>query len=389
MVKELIYIVMVIPKVLTTSPGGHTLHHNGVFSKDGRYIVFDGRNDDTKIGENNYIGVVDLKEGGERVIYYSPRPGVGAASFSPVEDKVIFIHGVGHYGISNRTGVAVHFENPMHGIFMDARDLNAPYTPGSLRGGTHSHMWSPDGKMLSFTYNDALVEPDLRTVGVMFPGTVQVEEGEGNNSGTYYSYLVAEVSKEGDLQKAFDECWLNQNTIAFQGLLGNKIEVFLVKVEEKHVDEAIGMEGQRPQVPGFIRPIQLTHTEKGLSSTRHWLRAHPSGKFLYALVKDAAGLDQIAQISAASGEMKILTTLPYSIDYPFNLSPDGRYLTFVSNNAVHILDLQSLEIRVLKSTIEGKVVGAPHFSPNGEDLVYNQYINGDLQILLIEQVLKN
>lgn len=133
MVKELIYIIMVTPKVLTTSPGGHTLHHNGVFSRDGRYIVFDGRNDDTKMGENNYIGVVDLKEGGERVIYYSPRPGVGAASFSPVEDKVIFIHGVGNYGISNRTGVAVDLKNPMHGIFYGCKGSEGSLCPWFLK----------------------------------------------------------------------------------------------------------------------------------------------------------------------------------------------------------------------------------------------------------------
>ncbi|ADQ17586.1 hypothetical protein Lbys_1884 [Leadbetterella byssophila DSM 17132] len=388
MVKELIYIIMVTPKVLTTSPGGHTLHHNGVFSRDGRYIVFDGRNDDTKMGENNYIGVVDLKEGGERVIYYSPRPGVGAASFSPVEDKVIFIHGVGNYGISNRTGVAVDLKNPMHGIFMDARDLKAPYAPGSLRGGTHSHMWSPDGNMLSFTYNDALVDPELRTVGVMFPSNVQAEEGEGNNSGTYYSYLVAEVGKGGKLEKAFDECWLDQNTIAFQGLSEDKIEVYLVKVEAKTADEAIGERGQRPQVPSFIRPRQLTHTEKGLSSTRHWLRAHPSGEKLYALAKDPKGQDQIAEISASSGELKLLTSLPYSIDYTFNLNSEGTHIAFVGNNAVHIIELKTLDTIVLQTPIEGKIVGAPHFSPNGKDLVYNQYINDQLQILLVESVLK-
>ena len=47
-------------------------------------------------------------------------------------------------------------------IFIDARDVTAPFTPGALRGGTHAHAWSGDGKWISFTYQDAALIPVRR-----------------------------------------------------------------------------------------------------------------------------------------------------------------------------------------------------------------------------------
>ena len=37
---------------------------------------------------------------------------------------------------------------------LDARDLLPPFTPGALRGGTHVHQFSPDGHVVSSTYED-------------------------------------------------------------------------------------------------------------------------------------------------------------------------------------------------------------------------------------------
>ncbi|BAN97623.1 hypothetical protein E05_28570 [Plautia stali symbiont] len=57
---------------------------------------------------------------------------------------------------------------------LDACDITAPYTPGALRGGSHVHVFSPDGSRLSFTYNDHVmherdVREDLSNVGVAVP----------------------------------------------------------------------------------------------------------------------------------------------------------------------------------------------------------------------------
>src|SRR5690606_20799436 len=72
--------------LLTKSDRGHIIHHSHVFSKDDEWIVFDWRNDDTKIGETSTIGVVHVGTGEEKIIYQTQHqtiygPGVGAVSF--------------------------------------------------------------------------------------------------------------------------------------------------------------------------------------------------------------------------------------------------------------------------------------------------------------------
>src|SRR5690606_3611959 len=148
---------------LTHAAQGHTIHHTQVFSKDGQWIVYDTRNGDTQIGRTGSIELVDVNSGEERVLDDTENqaeycPGVGAATFSPVQNRVLFIHGIRNadasrpYGMTRRTGVAVDTNRPGEPIFMDARDVSPPFTPGALRGGTHAHSWSGDGQWISFTY---------------------------------------------------------------------------------------------------------------------------------------------------------------------------------------------------------------------------------------------
>ncbi|MBX2952322.1 MAG: DUF3748 domain-containing protein [Leadbetterella sp.] len=399
-------------ELLTRSAMGHTLHHHGVFSPDGQWIVFDARNDDTKIGETRSIGVVNVSTGEESTIYETQNatvygPGVGAASFSPVKDFVIFIHGLAHasrekpYGMSRRTGVGIDMHQAFQPVMMDARDVTFPYTPGSLRGGTHSHAWSADGQLISFTYNDELADPDLRVVGVMVPYApgVQVDSAPGNNSGKYYSAIVTDVVRKpvpgsDEISKAFDECWVNGYTdregrehpyvLAFQGHTRNAegrqvTEVFLVEIDPQKIladSQAVGEAGERPRVPAGIRQKRLTFSEKGLSDTRHWLRSDPQGQYIYALAKDEKGHDQIIQIEIRTGGTRYLTRNPFSVDFAFNVSPDGEKISYVGANQVHILDIGKEESVQLThhSDADGKVTGAPCFSPQGDMLVYNQYV---------------
>lgn len=396
-------------KSITKSSAGHTLHHNGVFSADEKWIVFDGRNDDTKIGETSSIGIVNIETGEEQLIYETKNqtvfgPGVGAVSFSPIENKVIFIHGLADanqekpYAMSRRTGVGIALQSPNEPFFYDARDVTFPYTPGSLRGGTHSHCWSAEGQFISFTYNDELVESDLRVVGVMFQQEVKVDAGKGNNDGTYYSAILTDVVAKpkfgtDEINKAFDECWINgyvnsdgvvvENAIAFQGNVINAegkviTEVFVVDVNRDLIladKNAAVKEGERPQVPRGIHQRRITFSEKGLSDTRHWLRASPDGKYIYALAKNEKNLNQIVQIVIKSGEMVHLSKNNHSIDFSFNLSKDGGRISYVAGNAIHIFDIDKRTSEQLTHDTEnGKIIGAPSFSPKGDFIVYNQYI---------------
>ncbi len=398
---------------LTQSQYGHTLHHNGVFSKDGQWVVFDGRNDDTKIGETAEIGVVNLFTGEEKIIYRTKSqtlygPGVGAASFSHAADRVIFIHGLPGaneekpYGFTRRTGVAIDLERPFVPVGMDARDITAPYTPGSLRGGTHSHCWSPDGRLISFTYNDELTEPDLRTVGVMFDaGTpVLTDQHPGNNNGVMYAALIAAVvphPKPGsdEISKAFDECWVGNNgyinatgqtvpyAIAFQGHTKNEkgetiAEIYIADIDTSLVVNdlaAVGKPGERPRVPKGLQQRRLSHTEKGLSAVRHWLRSSNDGRYIYALAEDNRHITQIIRCDTYTGQVDYMTKNDFSIQNPFNLSPDGHTIAFVGNNNVYLLpvDTKIPEQLTHNGPGEGRIVGAPCFSPDGKTLVFNQY----------------
>lgn len=397
---------------LTVLPSGHTLHHNGVFSKDGKWIVFDGRNDDTKIGETPTIGIVNVKTGEEKTIYKTHNqtvygPGVGAVSFSPVEDKVIFIHGLADanaekpYAMSRRTGVGIDIKKPYLPFFYDARDVNSPYTPGSLRGGTHSHCWSRDGQLISFTYNDELTESNLRVVGVMLPYSqeVKVNTTAGNNGGMMFSAIVTDVVSNpapgsDEINKAFDECWVGKNgytsntgthipyAIAFQGNVLNKegkqiTEVFVVDIHPDKIlgdPEAVGQAGERPRVPKGIQQRRITFSEKGLSDTRHWLRSSSDGKFIYALAKDQKENNQLVQIELSSGKITFLTANDFSIDFSFNLNNNGNKIAYVAQNSVYLFDFTKGSSLKISNTEKGKIVGAPSFSPDDRLLVFNQYI---------------
>lgn len=405
-------------KNLTLSNLGHMLHHNSVFSANGEWIVFDGRNDDTKIGETSTIGIVNTKTGEERIIYNTIHqskfgPGVGAASFHPIEDKVIFIHGLYDadesrpYDMMRRFGMVVDISAPNIGIHYDARDLIAPYTVGSLRGGTHSHCWSSNGKMLSFTYNDELVEQDLRMVGVMIPSEkdILVPTLAGNNNGKMFSAILTDVVRNpkwgsDEISKAFDESWLPTKvpTIVFQGHTRNKngeliTEIYKVEVNSDLIlsdSAAVGKQGQLPQVPKGIQMKRLTHTEKGISDFRHWLRASADGEFIYALAKDNKGRNQILQCDVETGKCTYLSDFTFDITSPINLSYAGDKISFIANNNVYLFDIESRYLNKLTdfALADLAIVGAPVFSRQDDRIAFNQFCDIDgqqnVQIKLIE-----
>ena len=398
---------------LTHTAQGHTLHHNGVFSKDGQWIVFDGRNDDTAIGQTSQIGIVHLKTGEEKIIYQTKAPtqygpGVGAASFSPVADRVLFIHGLPNasrekpYGFTRRTGVAIDLAAPFKPVFMDARDVTFPYTAGALRGGTHSHCWSPDGQLISFTYNDELAEPDLRTVGVMFDAKQPVitDTAAGNNNGMCYAAVIAAVTAtprpgSDEISKAFDECWVGQHgytnaagkkipyAIAFQGNTKTEkgtmlTEIYLAAIDTSLILQdtaAVGQLGERPRVPEGIHQRRITRTEKGLSAVRHWLRSSKDGRYIYALAEDNRNLTQIIRCNSNTGQVDYMTQNDFSVTCPFNISADGKKLAFIGNNNVYLLDTDTKEREQLtqNTSSDEKITGAPCFSPDGKILLFNQY----------------
>lgn len=148
---------------VTTADQGHILTNIGVWSPDSKWLVYDLRvRGDVFSGTR--IERVNVDSGAVEVLYESSNGACcGVVTCSPVEDKVVFIHGPENptpdweYGACHRKGMVVDMNAPGKGVIADARDLTEPLTPGALRGGTHVHVFSGDGQWISFTYEDALL----------------------------------------------------------------------------------------------------------------------------------------------------------------------------------------------------------------------------------------
>jgi hypothetical protein len=150
-------------KQITIAEQGHILTNIGVWSLDSKWIVYDLRVQGD-VFDGKRIERVNVESGEVEVLFESANGTCcGVVTCSPVEDKIVFIHGPENptpdwqYGAYHRYGMLVDMHKPGRGCVMDARDLTAPLTPGALRGGTHVHVFSGDGQWISFTYEDALL----------------------------------------------------------------------------------------------------------------------------------------------------------------------------------------------------------------------------------------
>jgi len=431
---------------LTHDNGGHTIHNTQCFSHDDEWIVYDTRNNDTMIAGTGNISMINTQTGEIRELYHTKHqtvygPGVGAATFSPVANRIIFIHGIRNadknnpYSFTRRTGVAIDITKPFYPIFMDARDVTPPFTPGALRGGTHAYNWSADGKWISFTYNDHILQQlekndssvkDLRTVGVMIPGhpvAVLHDPSEENNSGEMFSVVVAKVTENpqpgsDEIDKAFDEGWIGikgykksngewQNrAIAFQGEVTNldgtkKTEIFVLDLPE---DLAIPEPGKPlqgtttsgPNVPQGVVQRRITHTSDGVQGPRHWLRCTPDGDLIAFLSKDDKGIIQLFGVSPNGEKITQLSFNSYSIQGPFNFSPDGKHLAYLADNSVFVTEVETHKSKRLtpRASNEENLTGSVVWSNNGFMLAFNKYVkdketdNLYLQIFIIKDILQ-
>ena len=222
---------------LTSESVNHTLDNGDNFSPDDRWLVFDTRGDDNSIGRNGLVGRVSVADGKVETVYretlaQSSGPGLGAASFNPVDGSVDFIRGLTSasagrpYEQWRRTGGFVSASQPGVLRYLDGRDVTPPFSAGALRGGTHRHEWSADGQWIGFTYNDALLaeieqrtgrKVNLRTIGVAtrVGHPVRVHPGPENQEGEMFAVVVARVTPDprpgsDDVSRAFEDAWVGR-----------------------------------------------------------------------------------------------------------------------------------------------------------------------------------
>lgn len=379
---------------LTFAPHGHILTNTGVWSANGTWIVYDVRADPAgSVFNGDRIEAVNVETGEVQVLYRSQEGACcGVASWHPCESKIVFILGPERptpdfaYAASRRRGVIVDQRNPNLLSPLDARDLTPPFTPGALRGGTHLHVFSPNGHRVSFTYEDDLLQ-DQRNVGVCFPRDVQVSKSHPrNHDGDYFSVLVTQTTAtplagSDEISRAYEEAWLGNNAIAFQGDVlssdGKKIpEAFIVELPDDLtcVDEGPlqGTTDHRPFPPAGVKQRRLTFTNHrkfpGIQGTRHWLRSSPDGSSIATLMKDDAGVVQI-WLTSPAGELRQLTHNSSPIASAFTWSPSGKSIAHVMDECVCVTEVASGNTRSLTKKSSPRPEACV-FSPDGEKIAF-------------------
>lgn len=414
--------VSTVERQLTHAKYGHILTNIGVWSADGQWIVYDVR---SKVDGSDFDGTrierVHTTTGEVEVLYESRhRACCGVVTASPTDDRIVFIHGPEHptsewsYNFCHRRGVIVRMDQPGTAINMDARDLTPPFQRGALRGGSHVHVFSPDGTLIAFTYEDQVLaslgdsgEHDLnqRGIGISIPaGPVTVDRGHPrNHDGSHFTVLVTRTVNHprpgsDEISRAFEDGWIGRDgyvrsdglrqkrAIAFQGQVvtadGESIsEVFVVDLPDdltRKGDAPLqGTATTRPAPPQGVVQRRLTYTADrkypGVQGPRHWLRSSPDGSQIAFLMKDDQGIVQLWTVSPNGGSAKQLTDNQYDIASTFTWSCDGRWIAHAMDQSVWVTNANTGKTWRLTQRSKPENSIRPEaivFSPDGKQIAY-------------------
>lgn len=422
--------VAAIERQITHRSQGHVLTNINVWSADGQWIVYD-----TRVRDDQFTGTtierVRVATGEVEVLYEAKDDAnVGVVTAHPVEDRVIFIHGPERptadwsYGMTRRRGVWVDAGDPRTAKNLDAMNYGTRFAPGALRGGSHVHVYSPDGQAVSFTYEDEVLarlgtEPsrfhdiNQRNVGVSVPaGRVWVSPDHArNHDGEWFSVLVTRTDNtprpgSNDISRACEEGWIGSNgylrpdgsrqprALAFQGTVtardgSTHAEVYIVDLPaDLTVEGDAPLKGEakrRPAPPLGTEQRRLTFTEDrthpGLATTpRHWLRSSPDGSVIAFLMKDDTGIVQLWTVSPNGGPPRQVTDNPQGIASAFTWNPAGTAVAHVMDGSVCITYIATGQTHRL-TPAPSDVADAPRpfacvFSPDGRRVSYTRSVVG-------------
>jgi dipeptidyl aminopeptidase/acylaminoacyl peptidase len=410
---------------ITDRASGHILTNINVWSPDGQWIVYDTRSD--AAGEKfdgSTIEIVNVETGDVREIFRSRNGShCGVATFSPKDNRVVFIHGPENptsdwqYGPYHRQGVVVDIDRPHEATPLDARDLTPPYTAGALRGGSHVHIFDDEGAWVSYTYEDHVLatldatpntlphETNQRNIGVSVPGRPVRPAGDHprNHDGSTFSVLVTRTVDNprpgsDEISRAFEEGWIGthgytrrdgtrqRHALAFQGKVvapnGEAIaEVFVVDIPEDVTRQGdlplAGTETTRPAPPRGVvqRRLTFTHDRKhpGIQGPRHWLRTSPDGERIAFLMRDQDGVVQIWTVSPNGGQPRQLTHNSFDVASTFSWSPDGGSIAYIADGSVFVSNAKSGDATRLTPKTDSASSPRPEacvFSPDGNRIAY-------------------
>jgi hypothetical protein len=412
----------VVDTQLTTGRYGHVLTNTSVWSADGKWIVYDVRPDRTgSVFDGDRIERVNVETGQVEVLFEAQNGAkCGVVTCGPLGDEVVFILGPEHptnewdYAVDRRQGVVVSAGTREN---LDARDLTPPFTPGALRGGSHVHVFSPDGKLVSFTYNDHLAHTDQRNVGVSILGKAVTvpKDHPRNHDGASFSVLVTRTTASprpgsDEIRRAFEDAWVGRagyvrtdgtrqrRAIAFQGEVlthGARTisEAFIVDLPDdltRTGDKPItGTATELPAPPSGVAQRRLTFTADrkypGLQGPRHWLRSSPDGSRIAFLMKDDAAVVQLWTVSPNGGAPRQVTHNAASVASAFSWSPDGRRIAHVLEGRVVVTDVETGTHRALTAPCDAERqprLEACVFSPDGARVAYVRTVGGYNQVFV-------
>lgn len=415
---------------LTFNATGHQITNINIWSACGAWVAYDVR----PVG-SSFTGLtierVNIHTGEQQEIYRAQSGAhVGVVTLSPtLPERYVFIHGPEypdadwHYDFHHRRGVVLNDEG--YAETLDACVITEPYVAGALRGGSHVHVFSPDGEYLSFTYNDHVLHEldvalDLRNVGVAVPlhAVIAPCRHPREHDGSHFCVLVSRTTPHprpgsDDINRAYEEGWIGQQgylrsdgsrqhrALAFIGDTltqdGQKVpEVFVVDLPDHPADYAqegdaplAGTATTLPAPPRGVAQRRLTFTQQrrypGLATTpRHWLRASPDGSEIAFLMRDDSGVVQLWTISPNGGEPRQMTQSAHGIQSAFTWHPNGKTLAFVCDNSIMLCDAASGELTRLTARTDVAPSGdAVVFSPHGTHVAYMREIEGYHQIFVV------
>ncbi|WP_312318989.1 DUF3748 domain-containing protein [Atlantibacter hermannii] len=414
-------------KQLTFAPRHHQLTNINTWTPDSQWLAFDVRPSGASFtGET--IERVNVATGEIDVLYRATQGAhVGVVTVNPHKEQYVCIHGpenpdaTWQYDFHHRRGVLL--ENGL-AQNLDAMDITPPFTPGALRGGSHVHVFSPDGEWVSFTYNDHVMhendpKQDLRNVGVALPiGPVTPPcRHPREYAGQYWCALVSRTTPEptpgsDEINRAYEEGWVGahgyrkpdgsvqRRALAFIGdtlsAAGEKIpELFIVDLPENAEqwrqagDEPLeGTAATLPAPPAGVIQRRLTFTHHrswpGLVNTpRHWVRVNPQGDAIAFLMRDERGVAQVWVISPNGGQPKQVTFSETGVESAFNWHPNGEWLGFIHQGSVAMCHAATGDITPL--TRQHSPSGdAVVFSPDGKRVAWMAGKDGYQQLWMTE-----
>ncbi len=352
---------------LTFSAKNHNLDNTDNFSPDCKFLCYDTRETVGPGIENcQSIEKVEIATGVETVLYTpaasitgeKAAPGVGGAFFSPIENKVAFIHGPpveevperGYYAKPNRNGAEVVADGSGRMVWLDKRDTatTRDTIPGAHRGGTHRHEYSLDGRRIGFTYDDALLTQYDRTIGYM------EKHPKAPEGATHYFAILVPVApkgtaKPGEIERAWDDGWVGARGLmrAFIGKVrapdGVSYDQSLFVIDiPPYVDITTADSGsvtRFPVPPRGVRVRRLTHTyAEGI------VRGSFSGDRIAYYGLDQAGRKQVFIIASDGSDRHEdpkkrpiqATRFENGAGPGLRWHPSGNSIACISNNGVAV-----------------------------------------------------